>query len=300
MLGIVGPPGSAPIAAGWKKRLTYVTTISQNTTARNASVGTVIGAERLVGVKVRCPRCDAPAATVWRRFDYFGRELPLYFAKCRHCHRRRPLDADEVGFRLLEAGVTDPMGVLHEGIPVPAEGSDSPDGGGPSPGESGAASVRSAEALVLNRRRAYGKHHPMTFAARAGLADAVGRSGQAEEAARMLAELLVDQLQAVGDQSPAVLANRYRAAVWTARAGRPVEALAALRALSTDQERVLGSDHSDSMVTRATIAQLIDETGDRQAAVEMLRQVARDQLRLLGSEHPATEATQRLLAKWAG
>ncbi len=260
----------------------------------------MISAERLVRVKIRCPRCDAPAATLWRRFDYFGRELPLYFTKCQGCHRRSLIDADEAAFRLVEAAIIDPTNVLHEGIPAASEEQENPDRGEHSFSEGAAVSVTAAEALVANRQRAFGRRHPLTFAARAQLGDAVGRSGEATEAARIFERLLVDQLAAVGHHSPPVLANRYRAAVWTARAGHPGQALSDLRGLLTDQEEALGTGHANTLITRATIAELMDVTGDRDEAIEMLTQVNQDQLRLLGSEHPATEATRRLLAEWKG
>jgi hypothetical protein len=300
MLEFVGSPESVSSRPAWQKRLTYVTTTRQNTSGRFPSVGTVISAEKLVGAKLDCPRCGAPSATLWRRFDYFGQDLPIYFTKCGRCRRRSLIEADEAAFRLVEAEVLDPMNLLHEGIPAASEGrethgrEDHPSSGGEE------VSVTAAEALVANRQRAFGKKHPLTFAARAQLVEAVGKSGDAPEAARMFEQLVADQLAAVGHQSPAVLANRYSAAVWKAQAGDPAQALAALRGLLADEEAILGTDHANTLITRATIAQLIDETGDRDEAIEMLRQVSKDQLRVLGSEHPATEASRQLLADWEG
>lgn len=297
----VGSPESPSSRPEWNKRLTYVATSGRvsTTTGRGMSVGTIIPAEQLRRVKVRCPRCDAPAATIWRRFDYFGRDLPLYFTKCQRCHRRRPINADEAAFRLLEAGVTDPMKVLHEGLPAAVEGDETDDGEDHSRHDDDP-SVAEAEQLVANRQRAFGKKHGLTFAARAQLAESVGKSGDAEEAAHIYEQLLVDQLAAVGRQSPAVLANRYQAAVWTAYAGRPSPALAALQDLLADEEPILGPDHANTLITRATVAQLIHETGDRDEALKMLRQVGQEQVRVLGSEHPATEATLKVLAEWEG
>lgn len=237
-------------------------------------------------------RCGSHALAA---LDYFGRELPLYFTKCGRCHRRRPISADEAAFRLVEFGVVDPIRVLHEGIPAAAEAD--PDGGARPVGDE-AVSVAADEQLVTNRQRAFGRGHSLTFAARAQLAEAVGKSGDPEEAVRRFEELLADQQAAVGHQSPAQLGNRYQAAVWTARSGRPAEALTTLRSLLGDQEAILGIDHANTLITRATIAQLIGETGDREEAITMLRQVHTDQLRVLGSEDPSTEATQRLLVEW--
>jgi hypothetical protein len=288
MLELVGPPDSATIGPGWQKRLTFVTTTPRTTSGRFPSAGMIISAERLLGVDIGCPRCDVPAATLWRRFDYFGPELPLYFTKCRRCHRRRPIDADEAAFRLLEAGVIDPPALLHDGMPAANRDSSAP------------VPVNGAEQLVANRQRAFGRRHPLTFAARAQLGESVGKSGDPEGAARVFDQLLVDQVAAAGHRSPAVLANRYRAAVWTAYAGQSSQALEALRALLADQEETLDPDHANTLITRATIAQLIDATGDRDGAIEMLKQVGKDELRVLGSEHPATEATRQLLAEWEG
>lgn len=297
-------PGIGSINPEWKRRLTLATP-SQNVSeprgsAWQVSVASVISAERLVGVKVGCPRCDAPAATVWRRFDFLGPELPLYFTKCRRCLRRRWVDADEAAFRLLEAGVADPVAVIHEGIPVVIEEQKTHSAWERSGVEVDAVFMREAKRLLANRQCALGKKHPLTFAARAQLAEAVGKSGDAQEAAQVYQQLLHDQVAAEGNQSPAVLANRYRAAVWTADAGKPWEALESLRSLLADEELVVGPDHANNLIIRATIAQLIDMTGDRDHAIEMFRVVAQDQLRVLGSEHPATEASLRTLAEWEG
>jgi hypothetical protein len=280
----------------WKKRLTYVTTSGRNTTARFASVGTIISAQMLRGVRIRCPRCDATDATLWRRFDYFEGELPLYFTKCRRCLRRRSINADEAAFRLVEVGIADPMGVLHEGLAVGGEPPDHDHERHYHDGDD--LSVREAKQLVVNRQRAYGKKHSLTFAARAQLAEAFGRSGEIEEAARAYAGLLSDQIAAEGHQSPAVLVNRYRASIWTAHAGDLSKALTELEGLLPDEEKILGKDHVNTLITRTTVAQLVGQMGDRERAVQLLREVSGDQLRVLGSEHPTTETTQRLLAEW--
>lgn len=142
------------------------------------------------------------------------------------------------------------MTVLHEGIPEAVEGQEAHDHGDHGPLEDDTVSLTAAEELVANRQRAYGKRHALTFAARAQLNEVVGKSGDAQEAARMFEQLLVDQLAAVGHQSPAVLANRYRAAVWTARAGHPSQAVSALRGLLAAQEGTLGAEYAGTLITR--------------------------------------------------
>ena len=297
MLDLVGSPRGGSNRQGWRKRLTYVTTSGRNTTGTFVSLGTVIRAELLVGARVRCPRCDSPAATLWRRFDYFKGELPLYFTKCRRCLRRRSINADEAAFRLVEAGVADHMGLLHKGLPKSVDGTGTDDGERDDHDRSGL-SISDAKQLVENRQRAYGKKHELTFAARAQLAESFGNQGDPADAVRVYEQLVTDQRAAVGHQTPAVLANQFRTAVWTAHVGDPWKALTELGALLPDQERILGKDHVNTLITRTTIAQLTDQTGDREQAIAMLRELSRDQIRLLGSEHPVTEATRRLLADW--
>lgn len=298
MLGTVGSSQDAFLYPEWKSRLTYVTATGRAVSARNGTVGAIISAQRLGGVTVACPRCEARAASVWRRFDYFDHKLPLYFTKCRRCHRRRPIPSYEVAFRLGEAGVSDPMSILREGLrtadpPIRTVGPFDQ-----VPAQKTAISLREAEEVLDNRRRAFGRKHPLTFEARARLCEAVGELGDANEAARLYEDLLADQIAAADPRSPAVLANRYRAAVWTALGGDAPRALDSLRALLPAQAAALGDRHVNTLVTRAVIAQLMHETGDVDAAIHALRQVSNDELRTLGSEHPATEASRRLLAQW--
>lgn len=232
-------------------------------------------------------------ARVWRRFDYFGRDHPVYFTKCRRCHRRMTVDPVEVALLLLDVGVANPLELV-------------PDAGhrmwsGNAPGaDNSAVSVPSAERLLLNYERAFGEKHPLTLMARSILADAVGDSGDTTEAVRMYQQLLLDQQSELPADHPAVLANRYRAAIWTARDGHPSPALVALKNLLADQERTTSPDHPNTLAIRGSIAELLAVTGDRQEAVAMLQQVRADQLRILGSEHPSTESTRRALADLDG
>jgi hypothetical protein len=272
----------------WKKRLTWVTT-----PPGSVRIGTIIAGERLAP-KVACPQCKhLSVATMWRRFDYFGRERPVYFTKCRRCHRRSGVDPVEVALLLLDAGVSNPLELV-------------PDVGEHMWGENRflngnyLLSVPSAEKLFLNYERAFGDKHPLTFTARSILADAVGESGDTTEAVRMYQQLLLDHQSELRADHPAVLANRYRLAIWTARDGHPSPALVALKNLRVDQERASSSDHPNTLAIRASIAELLAVTSDREEAVTMLRQVGADQLRVLGSEHPSTESTRRALAELEG
>jgi hypothetical protein len=270
---------------GWKKRLTWVTTPPSS-----VRIGTIIAGERLA-LRVGCPRCKHPSvATIWRRFDYFGREHPVYFTKCRRCRRRTAVDSVEVALLLLDAGVASPLELVPDTT-------HSMWGENPSTEDNDIVSVPSAEKLLLNYQRAFGKKHLLTFMARSILADAVGGTGDASEAVRMYEQLLVDQQSELRADHPAVLANRYRAAMWAARDGHPSPALVALENLLVDQERASSPDHPNTLVIRASIAELLAVTGEREEAIAILRQVRADQLRVLGSEHPSTESTRKALAE---
>jgi hypothetical protein len=268
----------------WKKRLTWVTT-----PPGSVRIGTIITGEYLA-LKVGCPRCNAPsAATIWRRFDYFGHDRPVHFTKCRRCHVRSTVSPDEVALLLLDAGVANPL----EFVPDVSQHMWSED---TNEDDHNILSVPSAERLLLNYERAFGKKHLLTYTARSILADAVGNTGDTGESVRMYQHLLVDQQSELRPDHPAVLANRYRAAIWTARDGHPSPALIALKNLLVDQERASSPDHPNTLAIRASIAELLGATGDRDEALALLRQVRADQVRLLGSEHPSTEATRRALA----
>ncbi len=272
-------------APPWKKRITWATT-----PPGSVRIGTIIAGECLAA-RVGCPRCEARStATIWRRFDYFGRDHPVYFTKCRRCRRRTAVDPVEVALLLLDAGVAHPLELVPD-VDHSIWGED------PSLNRNDIVSVASAEKLVLNYERAFGKKRLLTFTARSILADAVGDTGDAAEAVRMYQQLLLDQQSEVRPDHPAALANRYRAAMWTARDGHPSPALVALKNLLVDQERASGPDHPNTLVIRGSIAELLAVTGDREEALAMLYQVKADQLRVLGSEHPSTEATRRALAE---
>lgn len=269
----------------WRKRFTWATT-----PPGSVRVGTIIRGERILKPTVECPRCKTPlVATIWRRFDYFGPEHAVHFTKCRSCHRRTAVDPVEVALLLLDAGVANPLELVPDASRsmwsqnTPRDDRD-------------ILSVASAEKLVLNYERAFGKKHPLSFMARRVLADAVGDTGDATEAVRMYQQLLLEQQSELRSDHPAVLVTRYRAAIWTARDGHPSPALVALKNLLVDQERVSSPDHPNTLTIRASIAELLAVTGDREQAITMLRQVRSDQLRVLGSEHPSTESTRRALA----
>lgn len=231
------------VMAVWRKRLTWATA-----PPGSFRVGTIVAGEQLFGLKVGCPRCEAPSvATIWRRFDYSGREYPAYFTKCRRCHRRTMIDPDDAAFLLLDAGVANPVELVRESSQSTSEENTPQE-------DNDILSVSEAEDLLHNRQRAYGEKHPLTFEARSQLAEAVGETGEPTEAVRIYQQLLLDQQTALRPDHPEVLANRYRAAVWTARDGHPSPALVSLNNLLVDQERAMGPDHHNTLAIRGTVA----------------------------------------------
>jgi hypothetical protein len=235
----------------------------------------------------------ANAATIWRRFDYYGHDHAIYFSKCRRCRRRSTVEPVEVALLLLDAGVENPLELVPDDRQHMWRRTTSLD-------DSDILSVPAAQRLLLNYERAFGERKPLTFMARSILADAVGNAGDATEAVRMYQQLLIDEEAETRPDHPAVLANRYRLAIWTAKDGHPSPALVALNNLLVDQERASGADHPNTLAIRGPIGELLAVTGSRDEAVAMLQTVKADQVRILGSEHPSTESTRRALADLVG
>ena len=132
-------------------------------------VGAVISAERLIGVQVGRPRCDLPAATLWRRFDFLGRERPpLLHRDAGRCHRRpmRSAAGEAALFRLSEApNDRFPRWRFSAGTAYrpPSQVRRTRGQVDRSPVELGDhVSVTETEQLVADRQRALGKKHAVT------------------------------------------------------------------------------------------------------------------------------------------
>ena len=85
---------------------------------------------------------------------------------------------------------------------------------------------------------------------RGSIASATSRSGEAQEALRLCAELLPEAVRALGRDHPITLTTRGRIAYLTGDTGDVQEALRLLAELLSDQERALGRDHADLLKTR--------------------------------------------------
>jgi hypothetical protein len=273
----------------WQKRITYVT----KGTARQA-FGNLLIAERLVGVRVSCPRCHRDGqAAIWRRFDYYGPKVPLYFTKCSGCHHRTLVKKAEAAELLHRAGLAQTDGILTGGDADQVGAVEET-----STNEAPELSLEAAKQLVVNRQRALGAKHPNTLEARSDLAEATGRSGDEAGALQLFQKLLDDEQHELGPDHPVTLDTRYHVAAWTAKAGNPVEAIHLGGALLQDQERVLGPDHPYTLRTRASIATWNVAAGGITEAVGQLKESLPDQERVLGPDHPATISTREFLANW--
>jgi Tetratricopeptide repeat len=286
-----GQTDSSSTGARWQKRITYVT----KGTARQA-FGNLLIAERLAGVRVSCPRCHREGqAAIWRRFDYYGPKVPLYFTKCAGCHHRTLVKRTEAAELLQGAGLDQTDGILTGGDADQVGALDAT-----SANDAPELSLEAAKQLVVNRQRALGAKHLNTFEARSELAAATGKNGDEAGALQLFQDLLADEQHALGPEHPVTLDTRYHVAVWTAKTGSPIEAVHLGGSLLQDQQRVLGPDHPYTLRTRASIATWNQAAGGITEAVRQLKELLPDQERVLGPDHPDTISTRQLLANWGG
>jgi hypothetical protein len=175
-------------------------------------LGNLVIAERLVGVRVSCPRCHRDGlAVIWRRFDYFGPKVPLYFTKCAGCHHRTLVQRAEADGLLHRAGLDLTDGILTGDDADPVGAVDAAGENAPE------LSLEAAKQLVVNRQRAPGAKHPNTLEARTDLAEATGRRGDEAGALRLFQELLDDEQHALGPDHPATISTRQLLANWGGR-----------------------------------------------------------------------------------
>jgi len=106
-----------------------------------------------------------------------------------------------------------------------------------------------------------GKDHPLTFGTRSNIASGTGRTGDAQEALRLLRELLPDEERVMGKDHRLTLITRGNIANWTGKTGDAREALRFSLKLLPDLKRILGKDHPDTLTTRGDIAHWTGHTG---------------------------------------
>ena len=126
------------------------------------------------------------------------------------------------------------------------------------------------------RSGCWNRDHPETLATRYNIAHWTGEAGDAQEALRLLTELLPDQERVLGRDHAQTLTTRHNIAHRTGEAGDAPEALRLYRELLPDQERVLGRDHAQTLRTRHNIAHWTGEAGDAQEALRLFTELLPD------------------------
>ena len=125
------------------------------------------------------------------------------------------------------------------------------------------------------------------------------RSGEAQEAVRLCAEVLPEAEHALGRDHPITLTTRGRLAYLTGDIGEVKEALRLLFELLADQERALGRNHADLLRTRAYIAHWT-RLGDGPTALRSYTELLPDLERMLGRDHADTLAVRDCIAYGTG
>jgi tetratricopeptide repeat protein/NB-ARC domain-containing protein len=149
-------------------------------------------------------------------------------------------------------------------------------------------------------RHALGADHHDVLAGRAGLAHAIGHTGDWSGAVTSYAELLADRERVLGRDHPDTLQTRASLARWRGRAGDPRGAADACRDLVADRSRVLGPEHRDTLLARSSLARWLGQAGDPDGAVAAYRELLPDVARVLGPDHLDTLVTRSRLARWRG
>ena len=144
--------------------------------------------------------------------------------------------------------------------------------------------------------RQYGSHHWATLSARSGLADALARTGQREDAVKLSWEVWETSRRALGEDHPSTQVYLGEYADTLQEAGRIGEALSIMRGRLASAKGTLGEEHVVTLGARKTIANYLarlGRQGEALAEYEALYEVTR---RALGFKHDLTLQTQRSVA----
>jgi hypothetical protein len=151
--------------------------------------------------------------------------------------------------------------------------------------------------LPLARNRAFAATALPMLRERATTAVREGRSGNWEDAARQLRDVLRELDRIVGPEHQDTLRVRQLLAHATGGAGDALAGAVMLRSLLPEQTRILGADHEDTLASRQYLAVNLGEAGYRDQAVAILRVLLPDRRRVLGNDHPDVLRTAHLLAR---
>ncbi|WP_394619146.1 tetratricopeptide repeat protein [Lentzea sp. JNUCC 0626] len=123
-------------------------------------------------------------------------------------------------------------------------------------------------ALLAAQSEVLGEQHIKCLRTQQHLALAVGASGDAPEASRMLEDLL-----ARGGPLEDILNTRQFLAVTMTALGRRAEAVRAMRVVLADRRRLLGSDHEGTTRAQHVLARIAAMNGETTDAISLLREL---------------------------
>ncbi len=147
---------------------------------------------------------------------------------------------------------------------------------------------------------ACGPGHPITLAARDGLAFWTGRAGDAAGGRDQLAALLPIRERVLGPEHPDTLITRASLAYFTGEAGDAAGARDQYAALLLVRERVLGAEDLGTLITRHQLSRWTGEAGDAAGARDLCAELLPLQEKVLGAGDPDTLITRASLARWTG
>jgi hypothetical protein len=155
--------------------------------------------------------------------------------------------------------------------------------------------VHEWRALDIDATRVLGAVDPFTNDTRWNLAGCVLRSGDAEEAIRLLETVVTDRATIYGAHHPRTLAGHLQLAGDIGSAGHPADALEAIERL--DIGSILGDDHELTLYARYQEALWTGMTGGHDKARELFERLLADSTRVLGASGRLTEGITEQLER---
>lgn len=139
------------------------------------------------------------------------------------------------------------------------------------------------------QRRLFPQDAQRAFLIRENLADALRRSGKADEAISLMRGMLADPLLGAGQVGETRVASVQMTLARALRnQGKYAEALPLAQAAAAASDKVYGPDHYQTLVQRSTVASIHDMAGDCPAALPIQRDVARRMAARYGDDKQAT------------
>jgi len=142
--------------------------------------------------------------------------------------------------------------------------------------------ARSNLDMVVSR---LGPESTSASGARANLADVLGRSGEWEEANRLIEQVYQDELARYGPKHPRVIAILSRQADIAAREGKYDVAERRYRQAALAAEEVIGPDHPDTQRQWAHVAMALHESGKTADAIKLFDILLPKRVAAVGAEN---------------